>query len=1145
MRMNSLRGYRCVGIFLLLAFASGVAIGQNANTGEVKGTVTDSSGAAVAGVKVTITNTQTAVSTVTRTNESGLYDVPSIAVGEYTISFSRDGFREAVRQGVTLQVQTIAIDATLQVGAATEQVVVTAEAPLLQTESSDQQTHFDTKAVLDAPIIGGTWFTSLTKVLPGVSSTTGDGVGVNGMQNYTAAWSMEGTNVTDPRDVNVSDNFPPIDAIQEVDVSSGGGAQSGYSPLTLNLNLKSGTNSWHGSLFEFNQNDFFESRNYFQRTGKKAPQRWNEFGGSIGGPIVKNKLFFFFTYQRNPVNFGGFHTTTVPTMAMRNGDFSTLDASNNPLFPTIYDSSSCVMPCARTPLNGGANIINLATQGDPVALAILNYIPKPTDINDTHLINNFSAVVSTPSLGQWYVGKIDYNLSSRHRLSGAINEYPVTLTFNPDALCGLGFANTSYDCAISTPGNRNQEARVTETWTVSPTVINEFRIGAMREHDQYAGGAYGKGFLQKLGIEPQYGSNAPADAFPNIQVDAGTSLGGGNSLYIGTGPHANLVEDMYNASDVVTLIRGKHSIKIGGELDRMFQHDTTWGDSSSGNFEFNGVDTKSGTSADPRTGSATNGVPFADFLLGGTYGWFIFNGEPTNAATWLSSGFVNDDFKVTKRLTLNVGLRYQHQTGWAVADGRFANFNPNLANPTSWLPATFGCSPCNGAMQYGQINGHNTLEPSTNAWAPRLGFAWSPWNTWSFRASYGVFEMFRNSETYARDNYPANLGEGFNPQGSFGFSSNNAAFALQTGPPPNSVFFPTAATLTPDALNGQTVAYYPPSIPQTYTQQLLLSIQHELPGRHLFDVSYVHSHASHLQFTSDLNQVPASKFSDPANVGGQSFNPDRPYPWFNSILIHDFTGWSNYNALQLRLVKRLSYGLSYQLNYAWSKSLDTGSGGGHASTVSTWQIPRDPQANYGLSDFDATHNFNGSITYDLPIGEDKMVPVHGVLNQVVGGWRLSTIFTARSGTPITVFMNLPFDFTGSNTCSCGFGPRPNRTGSGKLSNASIDQWFDLSAFSDPTNGGTTPSLGDSGRGILRGPRQVDTDLSLSKTFRVTERVRLEARADSYNIFNHPQFNNPSSTITFTPSGPTGAGQITSANAFGPGRIIQLGGRVTF
>ncbi len=1145
MRTNGLRHAGRFAVLTLVILIASFAFGQNANTGEIKGTVTDPSGAAIAEVKVTITNVQTGVNTAITTNSAGIYDAPSVPTGEYKITFSKGGFRDFVRQGINLQVQTIAVDAQLQVGAATEEIVVTAEAPLLQTESSDQQTHFNNKAVLDAPIVGGTWFTALTKVLPGVSSTTGDGVGVNGMQNNTSTFSMEGTNVTDPRDVNVSDNYPPIDAIQEVDVSSGGGAQNGYSPLTLNLNLKSGTNNWHGSAFEFNQNDFFESRNYFQNTGKKAPQRWNEFGGSFGGPIKKDKAFFFFTYQRNPVSSGGFFTTTVPTMAMRNGDFSTTNAGT-PLFPTIYDSATCSGTCARAPLNGGSNLINLSTQADPVALAILNYIPKPTDTNDTHLVNNFGAVVSKPSLGSWYVGKVDFNLSSKHRLSGALNEYPVVLTFNNDAFCGLGFANTNYDCATSTPNNRNQEARIAETWTVSPTVVNEFRVGAMREHDQYAGGAFGKGYPQKLGMEPQYGSNMPADAFPNISVDAGKSLGGGNSLFIGTGPHANLVEDMYTASDVATLIRGKHTIKIGGEIDRLFQHDTTWGDASSGNFEFNGVGTQSGTSVDPRTGSTSFGIPFADFLLGQTYGWFIFNGEPTNAATYLTALFVNDDFKITPRLTLNLGLRYQHQTGWAVADGRFANFNPNLANPTSWLPSTFGCNPCNGAMQYGQINGHNTLEPSTNAWAPRLGFAWSPWNKWSFRASYGVFEMFRNSETYARDNFPANLGAGFNPQGSFGFSNTDPSFALQTGPPPNSVFFPTTATLTPDALNGNTVAYYPPHIPQTYTQQFLVSVQRELPGSHLLDVSYVHSHASHLQFTSDLNQVPQSKFTDPANIGDSKFNPVRPYPWFQSILVHDFTGWSNYNALQLRLVRRTSYGFSYQFNYAWSKSLDTGSGGGHASTISTWQVPRDPQANYGPSDFDATHNFNGSITYDLPFGEGKMVPMHGVLNEVVGGWRLSTIFTAYSGLPFTVFENLPFDYAGSFNCSCGFGPRPNRVGSGKLSHPTVGtqgEWFDISAFTASPSG-----FGDSGRDILRGPRQVDTDLSLSKTFRISERVHFEARADSFNAFNHPQFNNPSSTISFTGSSPVpgSAGQINSMRTgSGANRIIQLGGRVTF
>lgn len=1150
MRTNRVRHFGYLGLLMLVTLIGGFAFGQNANTGEIKGTVTDSSGAAVGGAAVTITNVQTGVTIASVTNSEGIYDSPSVPTGEYRITFSKAGFRDFVRQGVTLQLQTIAINATLQVGAPTEQVVVTAEVPLLQTETSDQQAHFDTKEVLNAPIVGGVWYSELTKVLPGVgggggrNASGGEGVAVNGTQSYSANFQIDGTTVTDPRDLNASDNYPPIDAIDEVSVNTANaGAQNGNALLSLNVNLKSGTNRWHGSLFEFNQNDFFESRNYFQRSGKKAPQRWNEFGGSVGGPIVKNKLFFYFTYQRNPVNSGGFFTTTVPTDAMRQGNFS------DPAFTaTIYDKSSCSpAPCARTPLNGGTNIL-LPGQIDPVAAAILSYMPPATD--KTLFTNNFSAVVSTPSLGQWYVGKIDYQLSSNHRLSGAVFEYPITLTFNPDALCGLGF-----DCTTSTPNNRNQSARITETWTVSPTVVNEFRVGAMREHDQYAPKTFGKGFLTKLGIEPQYGSNAPADVFPNITVSKGVAVS--QNTFIGGGVHANLVEDMYNASDVLTLIRGKHTIKLGGELDRQFQHDTTWGDSSSGDFTFTGVGTNSGTSSDPRAGGAGPGIPFADFLLGDVGTWNIFNGEPTNIASWVTGAFVNDDFKITPRLALNLGLRFQHQTGWAVADGRFGNFDPNLVNPASYLPPN-----SLGAMRFGSINGHNTIEPSVNSWSPRIGFAWSPWNKWSFRGSYGVFQVYRGSELYAHDNFPANLGFGFNPQGFIG-DGTNVAFQLQTGPPPNSVFVPTAANLTADRFNFQRVGYYAPKLPLQYSQEFLLSVQRELPINHLLDVSYVHTKGTHLNFATDMNQVPESQL---INSTGD-FSNLRPVPWFRSIYAHDFTGWSNYDALQLRLMKRTSHGVSYQFNYSWSKLLDTGTSSGHDQGLDSWQRARDPRANYGLSLQDAPHNLNGSITYELPFGEGRMYPVHGVLNQIVGGWRISTVLQAHSGAPFTPVVSVAGlsdpSLAGSTNCFCGFALYPDRTGSGKSSNPSIAQWFDQTAFAPVVlNPNSTQfpkfGFGDSGRTILRGPRQVNFDMSLGKAFRIREGISLEIRADSYNAFNHPQFGNPNNSINYlVQQDPvtkiysvvldpfSTGGQITSANGFGPGRIIQMGGRISF
>ena len=1123
------------------------AMAQNANTGEIKGTVVDATGAVVEGVTVSITNLATGLTTASTTNSAGIYDAPSVPSGPYTITFSKAGFKDLVRKGVTLEVQTIAVDAALQVGNTTESITVTAEVPLLQTETSDQYVNFNTKDVLDAPIVGGIWFSELTKTLPGVgggggrNASGGEGVAVNGTQSYTANFQIEGSAGTDPRDVNASDNFVPIDAIGEVTVSTANaGAQAGNSLLSLNVNLKSGTNRWHGSAFEFVQNDVFESKNYFN-TRKKAPVRWNEFGGSIGGPIVKDKLFFYFTYQRNPVNQGNFYQTTVPTDAMRNGDFS------DPAFAaTIYDKDSCSGSCARTPLNGGSNVL-LSTQIDPVAAAILKYIPVAT--NKTALTNNFSSVVSTPSLGQWYVGKIDYQLSKNHRLSGSIFEYPITLTFNPDALCGLGF-----DCTTTLPNNRNQSARVTETWTINSTAVNEFRAGALREHDQYAPKTYGKGFLTKLGIQPAYGTNAPADVFPNITV-SGNGSGVANNTFIGGGVHANLVEDVLTTSDVLTLIRGRHTLKLGGQLDRQFQHDTTWGDSSSGDFTFNGVGTKSGTSLDPRAGgSPSSGIPFADFLLGDVGTWNIFNGTPTNIASWITSAFVNDDFKLTRKFTLNAGLRFQHQTGWAVAGNAFGNFDPNLPNPGSF-PAG-----APGALRYGGVNGNNTIEPGVNSWSPRLGFAWSPVDKWSVRGSYGIFQIQRGSELYAHDNFPATLGLGLTPHGSIfpDSSTDTIAFQLQTGPPAGSVVFPTPATLTPDQFNFKQVAYYAPKLPLQYIQQYLLSVQRELPWTHLLEVSYVHTKGTHLNFARDLNQVPENRLTDPFNTG--DFSPYRPYRQYTSILAHDFDGWSNYNALQMRVIKRLSHGVSYQFNYSWSKLMDTGTSSGHDQSLDIWQNANNPRANYALSQLDATHNFNGSVSYELPFGPGRMFPVHGVLSQIVGGWRLTSVIQAHSGAPFTPTLaaSNQVDSTGSASCFCGYTQLPDRTGSGKASHPTLAHWFDASSFTVPafvTNGSNDYfTFGNSGRNILRGPRFVNADLSLGKSFRIRESMGLEVRADAYNFFNHPQFANPNSAVQFTKDPITGVytqptssttGQITSANNGGPGRIFQMGARFSF
>jgi outer membrane receptor protein involved in Fe transport len=1098
---------------ILLILTAGVGMSQNANSGEIKGTVTDSSGAVVEGVTITFTNVQTGVKTSLTTNSDGIYDAPSVPTGEYRITFSKSGFRELVRQGIILQFGTISVDAALAPGAANEQIVVTAEAPLLQKDTSDQHVTFDTKTITDAPIVGGVWFSELTAVLPGVAGGAGSGadsVAVNGTRSYDANWLIEGASGTDPRDNNPSDNYPPIDAIGEVNINTATyGAQYGNGVLSVNVGLKSGTNSWHGSAFEFLQNNALDSLNFFNTMHLAAPVHWNEYGGSVGGPILKNKLFFFFTYQRNPNNFAGVYTATVPTAAMRAGDFSSPEFS-----ATIYDRNSCSGNCDRTPLNGGSNKL-LPGQIDPVAAKIQSLFPLP---NLPGLANNFQDAVSTPTISTWYVGKVDYQVTTNNRLSGSILTFPISLTFNADAFCNLGF-----DCTRSSPNNRNTHFQVTDTWMISPTMVNEARVGYMREHDNYVPGTFDKGYPTTIGLEPAYGTNAPADIFPNVTVNGG---GGAGGIGLGGGVHADLLEDVYSGSDVLTLVRGRHTIKVGGEFDRNTQYYTNWGDVSSGNFTFSGVGTSSGTAIDPRAsgtcGSANctgAGIPYADFLLGNVESWFVFNDEATNAHMWNLGTFVQDDFKVTPHLTVNLGLRYQHQSGWGVDGNKFGVFDPTLPNPGQFItPGTLG------ALEYGGTNGRNTIENGVNEFAPRIGVAWSPSNQWVFRASYGIFDSPRDAEEYT----DGVLALGLNPQGSMGFA-NTVIFPLKSGPPAGSVVFPTLSTLSPALLNFKAVDYYNPSLPIQYAQEIMLDVQRQFKAGFLLEASYVFTKGSNLSFSRDMDQVPQNSLGT-----GQ-----QPFPQYTSIDGHQFDGYSNYNALQLRAVKRYSHGLSFQVNYSFSKLLDTGTGSGHSDAVDVWQNAYNVSANYGLSTLDATHNFNGFVSYELPIGEGRMVPLHGVLNEAIGGWRISTVFQARSGIPFTPTVGTDTSGSLAGSCFCSFALFPNRIGSGQLANPTVNEWFNPAAFTVPAPN----TFGDSGRNILRGPNYVDFDVSLGKGFRIREGMRLEVRADAFDALNHPNFNLPNSSIV---PGSTTVGQITSTTTNGgPDRIIQLGARFTF
>jgi outer membrane receptor protein involved in Fe transport len=1079
-----------MAISFFLAMAPSV-FAQNANSGEIKGTVTDTSGAVIPGASVSIRNVQTGVIIHTITNGDGLYDVPSVPLGDYTLTFSKSGFRNSVRNGITLQLATIQINATLQVGSATQQVVVTAAAPLLQTEDSGQSMNFNTKQVQNAPVVGGVWYNELTNELPGVNAgggqdASGQGIGVNGTEGYSGTFLIEGSTGTEPRDANASDNYPPIDAISEVNVqTSNFGAQYSSGVAAFNVMLKSGTNRFHGSLFEFDQNDAFNARNYFNPApGPVAPLRWNEYGGSIGGPILKNKLFFYFTFQNNPNTSSATYTTTVPTR----GENGTTDMTAG-CFPTTVTNPNTGQPYPNNCITSGF---------DPVALNIQKYFPKPNLVGSNPYVNNYRVVQSNPSTSRWYVGKVDYTPNQKQHISGTYMIYPISLVNSVDAFCSLGF-----DC---TKGNNyNEDAQITDVWTINSNMVNEAHIGGVRELDKYIPPTYDKGYPTTLGLEPTYGNNAPGNIFPGITIDSGGGIGG---IGINGGVHAKLADGSLVASDVFTLIKGRHTLKFGGEYDRNYQNYTSWGDVSSGNFVFDGVST---------------GVPYADFLLGEVYGWYVYEYAETGARSRSGAAFIQDNYQVNPHLALNIGLRYQFQGGWSEAHNRWGTFNPDIVNSGQYAPPN-----TLGAMSYGGQDGRKDIQDSDNEWAPRIGLSWSPLQNWAFRASYGITEP-----SWAVDPYSAAYGVGLNPQGSKGYGSS-AAFLLKNGPGPNSVVYPSLSNLSNSQFNYQNVTYYPRHRPVTYYQEGLFSVQHQIPGQILLDLSYVFTKGTHLGFSRDINQVPQADMTQYTNC----YNAPTAYPLFCSIDGVLFDGFSNYNALQFRAQKRMSHGLSFIFNYAWSKTMDSGTGSGNNAAVDVWQNAFNIQQNYGLSTLDIKNMINGSVTYELPFGKGRVMGLHGIMDEAFGGWRVTGVYQIHTGIPFTVTTSdNGQDLSGSaaNQCGCGYAWLPNVVGNPNVSSPSTSEWFNTAAFATPTPG----TFGNERRNTLIGPNWRDLDLSLGKTFHLPGHTQLEIRADSFNALNHPNFSQPNAA---TGTGVAGGGQITSANG---ARSMQLGGRFTF
>jgi hypothetical protein len=770
-------------------------------------------------------------------------------------------------------------------------------------------------------------------------------------------------------------------------------------------------------------------------------------------------------------------------------------------------------------------------------LKVLGFYPAPNAGGPNATVNNFVFLSPSSNPNLRYFGRIDYDLTKNNRVT-----FSITAKNNP----GQNFNQWACPINCFSGDIDGYNAQLSDTWTITPTLVNEVRMGYTKQGNWFVPQTLGFNSATTLGL--QY---AKANIFPTFNLN-GTCC---TSLQPGT--NAIYIENLYDPSDVVTLIKGKHILHFGAEVLMGEGNTTPWGNVDAGQFTFTGQYTQQNCP----TGSTTctpGGASFADFLLGDVEHWTATNQSVTYMRIKDPQVFVQDDFKVKPNLTLNLGLRYEATTGMSELHNAIGGFDPTLTN-------AFDGS--KGSMWFGGQVGRTTLQqPIHNIFLPRIGFSWAPgmFKNTTVRGGFGMYAY-----NFSEDTYGQGLGAG-----SVGTNTGSATDVNSgTGPNPLISLSASSATAGPilNYVTGSPAArdpltYVTPAHPQNVTftpyfvpvgriNEWTFSVEHEFSRDYAASIAYVGSHGSNLQFPTDLNQI-----TNPTVLAaGPTTQAERPYPLFGNISGNFYNGISNYNALQVGVVKRYSYGLTFQANYVWSHFLDDQDSGGWGSRggVQNWQIGNDPAANYGNSNFDIPQAFKAIVAYELPFGRNKNYLHNGVVSDaLVGGWRLSSTFITQSGNPFTVIDTKNYTYS---QCGNGCVAYPNVIGN-PFSNVPAGYYFNPAAFAQPSPG----TFGNEGRNFLRGPRLTVMNLSLGKQFHFGERFGLELRADFVNALNHPSFQAPHSDIgsacvvaggAAIPCGTSNFGIIdASAPGFGPGnsngiavapRSGQLSARFTF
>ncbi len=1091
-------------------------ISAQTTAGAIVGTVSDPSGAIIAGATITVTNMDTNISVRATTDQTGNYVVTPLNVGRYSVSVEAAGFKRSVRSDITLNVQDrLRVDAALEVGAVTDTVEVAAAAPMLETDTSYLGEVVDSQRIVDLPL-NGRIFTRLAVLTAGTTPTVhgardenSGGFSSNGVRPYQNNYLLDGVdNNSLSEDLVSQQSFvigPPPDAIAEFKVQTNSmSAEFGRSGgAVLNVTIKSGTNQLHGTVYEFLRNSVLDAKNFFDDpTLPIPPFKMNQFGFSTGGPVWipkvyngKNRTFFFFDYQGTRIRTGQTFLATVPPDAWRTGNFSGYNQIFDPN-TTVVDANG---NATRQPYAG--NQIP-QSQWNPIAAKLLSMFPEPNVAGSTSsfgVSNNYLSNPVEPNDTNQFDLRIDHKISDSDSIFGRFS-YSNNIDNPP------GPIPPPLDAASFSSGNflnRPRNLVITETHIFSPRIVNELRLGYSRNRSERLQFDANQNLSAQLGI-PGIPFSTNNGGLPSFSVSGLNSFG--SSEYQPTVES----QEVYHIVDSVSIIRGRHTIKIGAEIKPRVNFSILQPPVPRGSFGFTGQFTN-----DPNNVSNT-GLGTADFLLG-----VVQNAQISSFINdvFQQPGqfyYVQDDFKVSKKLTVNLGLRYEFVPHAMEKYNAEANFNI-ATNTLDIAPGRTDPLPPNWYPQIAvNRNAPRSLVPNQkHDFGPRVGFAYNMFKNTVIRGGYGIF--FSSYEAG-----PLSIPNPGNNPPFFEQANYNAVSAVQANPLVNNLSqgFPLDALSNPSL---PSVFALDPSFSNPYVQHWQFSVQQELGWNTVWEIAYAGSKGTRLYEFRQGN--PVTPTADP-NANYADLRP-RPY-------LGDFSLWcscnsSTYHSLQTKIEKRFSNDLSFLTAFTYGKSIDEIStaslgfhGGGYARD---WNHP---EWEKGPSDFDQKFRFVNSVTYILPIGKGKrfLGGLNTAGNMLLGGWELQGIQSFTSGVPYTINASI-----GESNTNGDSEERPNRVAGVPLYPANQDPslWFNPAAFTATAFG----TLGNSGRNIIYTAPQVNIDTSLFKDFAFNDRMKLQFRSEFFNMVNHPNFRANSLNNSFDAPG---AGAFTAAQ---PARQIQF------